>query len=399
MRYRNITKINQMLGQVFTPPILSRRLIEAIADVAGEWLELGVGAGSIMQACLEYGNPTKYVGLEIDEQLIDLNKDVDEKVQIFEADVLNPLQVNRLLKNNNFSYVVGNPPYGEVRMSELALARMNELCPRVTHGDWGHLDLYFMLESMAHLKSPGVIAFIVASPIVSLSQLKPFREMLINRASEIECIELPINTFQKAEVQSYLIVAKLCQNPSVCKVLISRFVGEEFVLDKRISISNLQASERMDIAFYEFNDYNNALISRNNLTLKDIGAKIVRGSRSKSQFESMGIKSFHTTDFPGNQSEIAFSSDFDGSFQVAKAGDILVPRVGSRCLNKQVMVSKGSRPYTDSVFRLNVTDANRNKVFDWMSSPEGINWRLMAAHGSCAKHLTVPALLAMPIPA
>lgn len=399
MRYRNITKKNQLLGQVFTPPVLSKRLVEAIAGVAGEWLELGVGGGSLMRACLEYGHPTRYVGLEIDEQFVNLNKGIDEKVQIYEADVLNPVHVDLILQNNNFSYVIGNPPYGEVRLSESTLARMNDLCPSVTHGDWGHLDLYFMLESMARLKSPGVVAFIIASPIVNSLQLKPFREMLINQASEIDCIELPINTFQKAEVQSYLLIAKISQKSSSCKVSISRFVTDEFVLDKRISISNLQASERMDIAFYEFNQYHNSLVSRSSLTLRDIGAKIVRGSRSKSQFESMGVESFHTTDFPRSQSEIAFSGEYDGTFQVARTGDILVPRVGSRCLDKQVMVLKGSRPYTDSVFRLNITDSSRNKIFDWMSSPEGINWRLMAAHGSCAKHLTVPVLLAMPIPA
>lgn len=398
MRYRNLTKKNQILGQVFTPPVLAKRLVEAVAGVAGDWLELGVGGGSLMHACLEHGHPMRYVGLEIDEQLAKLNMLGSEKVQIHQVDVLDPVVVDQILQKSSFSYVIGNPPYGEARLSDKAITRMNGLCPLITNGNWGHLDLYFMLESMARLRKPGIAAFIVGSPIVNAPRLKSFREMLINQASEIDCIELPINTFQKAEVQSYLLIAKISLKPAPCKVSIGRFVGDEFILDKRVVISNQQASERMDMAFYEFDDYHKALMARNCLTLRDIGVTIVRGSRTKSQFETMGIQSFHTTDFPGNQSEIEFSGEPDGKYQLAKAGDILVPRVGSRCLNRQVMVSKGSRPYTDSVYRLNVSNSSRNMIFDWMSSPEGVSWRLMAAHGSCAKHLTVPALLAMPIP-
>lgn len=397
MRYRNFLKINQNLGQVFTPRALAKRLVEAIAVGNGDWLEFGTGSGSLMHACLTHGNPQKYVGLEIDGDLINSNKPLVEKAHLYEVDVFNLGLVDQILKNESFSHVIGNPPYGETQLSDSVVARMNNLCPGSTMSSWGNMDLYFVLESMTRLRRPGSAAFIISSAIINSSRLRSFRKILIDQASEIDCIELPINTFTNAEVQSYLLLVKTCSKPTSCKISLGRYEGDDFVLSKKISVSKHQAVERMDLAFYEFSDFHNSLRS-NSLTLKDMGATVVRGSRTKAQFAQIGIQSFHTTDFPGNELEIEFSEDFDGGFQLAKAGDILLPRVGSRCLDRQVMVSRGSRPYTEAVYRLNVPEKNRSKVFDWISSKNGIDWRLMAANGSCAKHLTVSTVLGMPIP-
>ncbi|WP_342310565.1 hypothetical protein [Burkholderia pyrrocinia] len=363
----------------------------------GQWLELGVGGGQLMQACFDFASPERFIGVEIDLDLIRRHaKRAD--MTLHRVDVLDPFRLARALTERQFKYSVGNPPFGEARLPSHAIGRLHDLCPGLPGSQWSRLDLYFVLESLSRLTRPGAAAFIIGSPLIDASALQPFRRALIDQASEVECFELPINTFPNAEVRSYLLVAKFGLSKRCCNVHVGRLEGADFAMSKRIKVTGEQGAARLDLAFYEFTDMHLALRAKGGKTLDEVGGVVVRGSRSKNEFVALGIPSFHTTDFPGGLNEIAFHGACDSHFQLAEAGNILVPRVGSRCLDRQVMVSKGRRPYTEAVYRIAVPAKYRSKVFDWMRSPEGVNWRVMAARGACAKHLTVSTLLKMPVP-
>lgn len=79
--------------------------------------------------------------------------------------------------------------------------------------------------------------------------------------------------------------------------------------------------------------------------------------------------------------------------------DILLPRVGTRCIDRHALVVKGQRHYTEAVYRLRVPVRHHAQVADWVLSEAGTEWRRAAARGSCAKHITVAALMEMPVPA
>nr|WP_269143360.1 N-6 DNA methylase [Burkholderia stagnalis] len=397
MRYRNPSDKRSILGQVFTPPALAERLMRILGVDGGQWLELGVGGGQLMEACFEFASPEQFIGVEIDRDLIRRHaRRVDMTLHC--VDVLDPCRLGHLLTEHQFEYSVGNPPFGEARLPPHAIERLHDLCPGLPRGQWSRMDLYFVLESLSRLRRPGAAAFIVGAPLIDAPALQAFRRALIDQAGEIECFELPINTFPNAEVRSYLIVAKFSLRKLGCNVHVGRLEGADFVMTKRIKVTGEQGVARLDLAFYEFTDVHLALKARSGKTLEEMGGVVVRGSRSRNEFEALGIPSFHTTDFPGGRNEISFRGACNNQFQLAEAGNILVPRVGSRCLDRQVMVSKGRRPYTEAVYRITVPAKYRSKVFDWMRSPEGVSWRVMAARGACAKHLTVSTLLQMPVP-
>ena len=363
----------------------------------GQWLELGVGGGQLMQACFELSSPDQFIGVEIDRDLI--RKHANRAgMTLHRVDVLDQARLGDALTGCYFEYSIGNPPFGEARLPPRSIERLHDLCPGLPDGQWFRLDLYFVLESLSRLKRPGAVAFIVGGPLIDAPALQAFRRVLIDQANEIECFELPINTFPNAEVRSYMLVAKFGHRKRRCSVHVGRLRGADFTVSKRIRVTGEQGAARLDLAFYEFSDMHLALKAKGGRTLGEMGAVVVRGSRSRNEFVALGIPSFHTTDFPGGCHEIAFRGACDSHFQLAEAGNILVPRVGSRCLDRQVMVSKGRRPYTEAVYRIAVPVKYRSKVFDWMRSPEGVSWRVMAARGACAKHLTVSSLLQMPIP-
>lgn len=401
MRYRVVRSSKVRRGQVLTPPNLAARVARSIRLSGGEWLELGVGSGRLLEASLAVGGPDHYVGVELDRKLASqCVARAHPTVELHMADVLQPDALEAALGERRFRVAMGNPPFGIGEVSQATQARLKELYPQVVQiKDWARLDLYFLLESLSRLERPGEIAFIVAAPIVQDPALAAFRKTLIESASEIECHELPVLTFDyRAEVQSFLLVARFGRTRGA-RVTLGRLEGPEFALARSRTVSAADAVHRMDIAHHEFQDFSQALASRPGFTtLEGLGARVVRGSRTRNQFEALGIPHFHTSDFPAANGGVAFGGEPLAGFQTAEAGNILVPRVGTRCIDRAAYVAKGSRPITEAVYRVVVPPQARARVFDWMGGDEGKAWRRSAAHGSCAKHLTVAALMTMPVP-
>ena len=400
MRYRLATSHKEKHAQVLTPPHLARCLVQALDGTGKTWLELGAGTGRIADACLTYRKPASYTGIEIDADLLALCPR-SRLSQYVHADVLDPQALERRLGAEMFDRVGGNPPYGMAALPDAAIARLDALCPGLPlQKVWGQLDLYFVLESLARLKRPGEAAFVVGAALAEDVRLEAFRRHLVAAASEIECYELPRDVFANdVEVQSYLLIARFGRRRE-CRVRVGRMQGKDLVVAERREITAAAAAERLDLSYHKFLDLDQSLRQKRGcVSLGELGAEIVRGSRSRNEFLSLDISHFHTSDFPRGGLDVRFGDFNDRRFQLAKQGDILLPRVGSRCLDRQAIVKDGSSPYTESVFRVRLPRAHQERVLKWISTDAGAFWRRAAAKGTCAKHLTVSALLGMPVPA
>lgn len=401
MRYRTVTVKSKALGQVLTPRALADRLAKSLSGKGQTWLELGVGTGRIAQACVEHRQPERYTGLELDPNMLN-NCIRHPSIHLIQSNVLHAPDLQQTLANQKFDCVVGNPPYGSTKISSHGIDRLNDLCPGINQTtDWGQLDLYFVLESLSRLKRPGQAAFIVSAAMIEDPKLQVFRQHLLSQANEVQCYELPLDSFDhKAEVRSFLLIARYAATKKrKCKVIAGRIGDDGFDIIEKQPISLEQAILCLSLSHHEFLDFDASLRrKRGCVSLKDLKVEITRGSKSKSEFINLGITHFHLSDFPTNATEIHLPHHCDERFKLAQAGDILIPRVGSRCLTKQALVTDGSLPFTDSIYRLQLPKKNRNRVIDWMSSAEGAFWRRSAAKGSCAKHLTIQSLLNMPVP-
>lgn len=400
MRYRLTRSIKTRRAQVLTPPLLARRVVGMLSGHGGSWLELGSGNGRIAQACLDARSPGSYVGVELDHLLL-RDSPSDSRARFLHGDVLSPTELSSLIGDRRFSRTIGNPPYGMQALDQACQARIAALCPGIPQiVDWVQLDLYFILESLARLKRPGEAAFIVGAPIAEDFRLKAFRQALMQAASEVECYELPIDAFgRKAEVQSFLLVARFGA-ATLKRVRLGKMAGAELEVVAARWISPELAIQRLDFAFHESEALSAALRQTPGCrTLEELGASVVRGSRTRAQFDELGIECFHTTDFPQEGAEVRFTRDRDHGFQAAVASDILLPRVGTRCMDRQALVVKGQRHYTEAVYRVRVPARHHNQVADWVLSEPGTSWRQAAAKGSCAKHITVSTLMEMPVPA
>lgn len=399
MRYRLTKSSRKLRGQVLTPAGLAQCLAKHLTGTNGSWLELGVGTGRIAEACIDLRRASSYLGIEIDPKLAALVPK-REGLHIEMGDVLSPGALAQLLGDQCFDRTAGNPPFGLHALGEACRDRIMSLCPGLElSAHWVPLDLYFVLESLSRLKQGGEAAFVVASSMAEDSRLRAFRSNLIQTASEVECYELPERVFGwKAQVQSYLLIARF--GTSACRtVTVGRLAAHSLEVESSADIPPAAAIHRLDFAFHEFTEMNRALLeSSRTSSLAELGASIVRGSRTKAQFDDLQISSFHTSDLPRAHSKVRFDDAAVQSFNFAQPGDILIARVGTRCLDRHAIVASGRRHYTEAVYRIQVPSPHRQRVARWMASDAGAKWRQAAATGSCAKHLTVSTLLKMPVP-
>ncbi|WP_434137042.1 hypothetical protein JQR88_25735 (plasmid) [Pseudomonas luteola] len=398
-RYRAVMDARARLGQVMTPPLMADALLRLLGSSGGDWLELGSGSGRLAEAVRNDGSPQSYVGVELEPTMIDLCPKYPG-FEYLKHDVLSVTSLSRSLEGRKFDHVIGNPPYGMHSLPPKAKSRLLKLCPDLDIAfSWVPIDLYFVLESLSRLKSIGTGAFIVGADIPCGVQSLPFRRMLVEQASEIECYELPSTAFgYRVEVQSYMLIVRFGRTAT--RQVILGELDDEFKVTSLRRFDRCLAIQSMDLSHHEFREMDGQLRrASQGITMKDLDVSIVRGSRTRSQFSQLGIAHFHTSDFPKSGMEISLDGKAASDYQQATIGDILLPRVGTRCLEHKAIVVSGEGPYSDSVFRLRAPAKHQDRVVRWITSDACASWRRAAARGACAKHLTVTSLLGMPVPA
>ncbi|AOE70913.1 hypothetical protein A7317_29060 [Pseudomonas fluorescens] len=397
-RYRAALDARTRLGQILTPQPMADAVLRLLGAQGGDWLELGSGSGRLAQAVHSAAQPASYTGVELEQAMIDASPQLSG-VRYLKRDVLSVSGLGKALGNAQFDHVIGNPPYGIHDLPARARKRLMSFCPDldIQHA-WAPIDLYFVMESLTRLKAAGSAAFIVGADIPCAIQSQPFRKQLIESASSVECYELPRFAFGwQVEVQAYVLVIRF-GHKRLRHVTLGK-LDDEFALIAQRRIGVAQAIESMDSSHHAFEEMDSTLRrARGSVTMRDLNVSIVRGSRTRTQFAQLGVQHFHTSDFPKSGLEIAFESATLPGYQHATAGDILLPRVGTRCIERKAVVVSGESPYSDSVFRVRAPAEHLERVVRWITSAECSDWRRGAARGACAKHLTVAKLLDMPVP-
>jgi hypothetical protein len=398
LRYRNARDEADLLGQVFTPQPIAELLVKSLpADQrpVRQIVDLGAGEGALSLSALARYKRAKALLVEIDpryaKSLCGLIKSGMNAVQVAHADVLS---ANWTIPINP-DLILSNPPYGAIAVTpEIKNVLVRSGLDVPVSGEWVRGDAAFVARAWAIAERGSRLGLIVASPMIREPACRRLRETLVSELRGLCVTQLDERTFQNAEVRAFLITGQRSINRHR-NVLLRKVLADGTIFDE-MEVSHTAAVLNLDI------DYHRALgrlgLTANDVseTLGSVGASIVRGSRSQKDFERLGLSAFHTTDFPDSADGVVLRGARSG-YHLAKSGDILIPRVGSRCLAKQARVREGEGLFTDCIYRLTVKQRSLARVWKTLASSFGAEWRLANAGGSCAKHITVQTLLAMPV--
>ena len=395
LRYRTARDHADRLGQVFTPPDISRLLAGSMPVPQGGVryvVDLGAGEGALASAALARHPNANALLVELDQRLAkQLRRQMPDQVKVVCADALGHNWGTELPP----SWIVSNPAYGYTALKpgvRKMLDASGLAIPR--KGDWVRGDAAFLARTWGLADVGTGIGLIIAAPIIRDPSFEEMRRQLISQMGGLCATRLEETTFENAEVRAYLLsgMRALSRQRSV---LLRKADAAGHVIDE-MKVSFASAVKSLDIDFHRALEKFGMCADKVVDTLGSIGASIVRGSRSYQDFQRMGLEAFHTTDFDPSRPAVHLRGALRG-YQTAGRGHILIPRVGSRCLVRQTRVDGGEGLFTESVYRLTLKAKDRRRVWNSLKSSFGSEWRLANAAGSCAKHLTVQTLATMPI--
>jgi hypothetical protein len=355
-------------------------------------LDLGAGRGALAEAVRDLNPSAKLTLIEFDRKLAgQLQKALPNNSIVLHEDAL----TTNNIPERYFDAVVTNPLYGTIELDNKTrpLIERSDLQVPI-EGRWVRGDAAFVARAWELTRKGSSLGLIIAAPIIRDPQYKEMRNKLIKEMQNLCITQLHPSTFKNAEVQAFMVTGTrtVSRNRSV---LLRKTDSTGTVVDE-LSIPSSMAINRMDFEYHYsikqlgITDFTNAE------TLASIGVTIARGSRSQGEFIGMGLDAFHTTNFSKSGDEVALDGAY-GDFRAAGRGDILIPRVGTRCLLRQARVVRGRGLFTDCIYRLTPPKGTHERVWKTLASNFGMEWRDIHASGNCAKHLTLSSVLGMPV--
>ncbi len=378
------------LGRYYTDSKFSKLLVNQLnTKTPAHILDLGVGDGALLNAAIDKWNKAYYSVVDIEEKTFVKNP----RINFTKKDLLNfseELTLN--LFNDQIDIAICNPPYKKIKNSKLYAKLFYDIGFRsCTNLKYLTSDLLFLAFNLSLLKKGGQLGIILPDTLMTSFDFELFRKDLL-QYDIISIIELPEQIFKKTEAKTYILVLNNILNENKFTHLFQANKSGNIISKKRIPSNYL--IKRMDFSFYFFK--NNQI--KNSISLKEIGAKISRGRNSKKELQNLEIPFFHTSNF-NLKNEVYFPpTKLQAENNFAIKNDILIARVGSRCVGKFCLVKSGERTISDCILKVSLREEFVLLFFNALNSDYGKNWFRAYSHGVCAKVISKNDLLDFRIP-
>lgn len=396
LRYRRARDLADSYGQVFTPAAVAELLVRSLPVPAGgvkSLLDLGAGQGALTDAAQRAHPAARAMLLELDPVLVrGLKQKAMRNRRVVLADVLGGQWRPATVPN----WILSNPPFGHMAVTERLASEVSQSgLGFEAEGAWLRGDVAFLVKAWGMAAKGTSLGFIVASPILCDPMYMGIRNTLAREMGQLVVTQLPEKVFERAQVCAHMISGRKAavrkRGIVLRKATVEGEIVDELVIDQAAARASLDIDYHRTIARLGMD------LSSMRETLSSTGALITRGSRSNADYKRLGLEAFHTTDLDVHGGDVHLTGGELTGHQIARTGDMLIARVGSRCIARQARVDGGAGPYTESVYRVTVPHQYRQRVWNTLSSSFGTEWRLAHAAGSCAKHLTVQTLASMPL--
>ncbi len=385
-----------LLSQYYTQQIYSKLLINTIdVEYPAMILDMGVGDGSLTKAALERWNAAQYFAVDIDSKNCEIIKSVSDSIVIVNEDGLDP-SINKKLKIKvgTIDVAICNPPYGTILNEETfnilyKRAKLNS-CITLKRVP---LDVVFLANNLSMLKEGGQLGIILPDGVLTRKDLRGLRRELMNNHTIKSIIQLPDNIFKGTEARTHILI--LSKGQSNYKKVNVMFANENGEIKNVLHVDKNDLIDRMDYSFHLWKSEQTLSIGK---SLLDLGVHISRGSYTHKDIKRLGVNYIHTTNIFDEQiNSILLPEEYKAKIYALK-GDILMARVGKRCIGKIAYIEKGEYLITDCIYRLRVPPKYRKVIWNYLNSKEVNTWMNVSAHGVCSKVISKEDLLNLRIP-
>lgn len=388
-------KFSDDLGQHMTPRQIAELLCQELPEGIGAAVDMAVGHGDLLLPLQKRWPKIRLHGIDCDparlaQAALTLGASRTTLGDGLAAKLPEQLDVGR----GRFA-AVSNPPF----LAMVGTAHTNSLIARAFPGvDSRHglrrMEMAFFARALLEAKKrDGWVAIIMPSAFASGLQYAPYRKSLMETYRVAKAIEIRDGRFRDTEAATVLLIIDTSSRPTG-DILIGEFNQTEGKLHP-VHCGSVSSSKRLDATYWKAAHLHLSSAP----TLRQVGADIARGTRSRAEAARKHQRLIHTTDLSRLTCQrVVLSRIRCGSSDVlAKPGDILLPRTGTRVRWEPVEVARGTAPISDHVLRIRAPRKFRQAVWQSFCHPDFPIWLRSVSKGVCATVLTKHELLDMPL--
>lgn len=394
--------ITDPLGRYYTTERISNALISALSVSNPELiLDLGSGDGALSRAAYSRWAQALYITVDIDRHPL------MESVSIKKAgirhfhhlkDVLSPSLIKDIgILPESVDIALCNPPFIKPKWRDeyRYILEQAGFSTQLKAIKYASAEFIFIAQNLLSLKQGGQLGLIVPDGFVSGEKNKKLRELILKEHSIDSVIKLPRNVFVGTEAQAHILV--ITKNGDSSYPIKLKHLDSD---SPTILVGAKEAALTLDYSYYSSNSPSSH--KSPTITLSSLGCSIVRGKLNSRQAREASFNVLHTSDLqPGETSldlrAIGPSENSLYDSVLAAEGDILIARVGRDLEERVCIVTKGSLPITDCIYRIRAPKKWRKVILKKLTSKEGKAFLVSRAHGVSARHLPLKYLLDFPI--
>ena len=273
-------KKRKNLGQYFTPKSIRELLLSKLPKKDNaEILDPACGSGEFLLSCEKYFKNPKLNGFEIDKNLVSIASKLVKNSNIKNIDALN-IDANDNNKNK-YDYVIGNPPYFEIKLNEKLKAKHFEIIK-------GRVNIFslFIKIGLESLKDGGYLAYVVPPSMNNGAYFSKLREYIIKNSS-LEYLHIidGADNFHSANQKVMLIILKKTNTKKSNKYIFKKNGITIFTEDKKFlngayknTVSLKEIGYGVKTGSIVWNEHKKELTNdKNNSTLLIWSSNIVNG--------------------------------------------------------------------------------------------------------------------------
>jgi hypothetical protein len=371
------------LNQYYTESVYSNLLVSnLITPAPSQAIDLGFGAGDLLHAAKRRWENLNLIGVDIDQFNV-AHANNSTSIKALHYDGFNPdLPEVILEKYGNIDLLVSNPPYfaKEVDANSRLILKKVGLNGCITRSSKKlPAELIFLAQNLRLLVSNSELGIILPSGLISGEKWIGLREYLFSEFNVSKIIQLPVNSFRKTDAQAFILILNQSKKDD------SQFTELSHVSHQKLfNISVKEAIHRAD-----FNYYHSCSRGFETSGLDESEFFITRGNTPHSELKYFAKHYIHTTEMLSQPSSFSLPNYEFKNSRRAIEGDILLARVGRRCLGRVARVKNGSFPVSDCIIIIRPTSTfSGEKIWKKLSSSNAQRDLYDLSLGVGAKYIT-----------
>ncbi len=368
------------LNQFYTEKNYSEVLVQNLSIRSPEAaLDLGFGTGNLLSAARNRWRKLNLIGIDIDARNV---KHAHPTIKAFEHNGFDPNLPDLIIeKFGSIDLLISNPPYfsKELNINSKKILKHSGLLECITSSTKRvPAELIFLAQNLRLLSQKGELGIILPAGLISGQRWKPIREYLFSKYHISNVIQLPVNSFKKTDAQTFILIIKN-RNKEQKNIPLSHI--------NECSRINATIHDAVNRADYNFHAKEVTLDSKKLLQEGDF--ELLRGNRSHNILCNSAVKHLHTTDMPKKPQYITLVESAKSGLKNVKPGDILIARVGRRCVGRLLKVKAGSLPISDCIIAIRPkTKRMGQKIWKKLNSNDFNQYLESSLLGVSAKYIT-----------